>query len=163
MATAEVRGVWDVLYGDQGDSLLPEYRAHREDLSGIASLCEGVGIWQVARIFEVDVNTVLGWLGEASGHVRAVSRYLLHELHVTQVQLDELYALLGVREEEGESAKGTSRRGKRRHCWLWGAIDAESKLLVAVEIGDRSLQTAQRVVHVVATVLAPGGSAAVCE
>jgi hypothetical protein len=28
---------------------------------GIASLCEGVGIWQVARISEVDANTVLGW------------------------------------------------------------------------------------------------------
>ena len=125
-------------------------------LRGIASLCEGVGIGQVARIFEVDVNTVLGWLGEASGHVKAVSRYMLHELHVRQVQLDELYVLLGAKKGKSEAEEGTSRGEKRRHCWLWGAIDAESKLLLAVEIGDRSLQTAQRVVHAVVTVLAPG-------
>jgi transposase-like protein len=115
-----------------------------------------VGIGPVARIFEVDVNTVLGWLEEASGHVKAVSRYMLHELQVTQVQLDELYVLLGGKKEKSEAEAGTSKREKRRHCWLWGAIDAESKLLMVVEVGDRSLQTAQRVVHVVATGLAPG-------
>jgi IS1 family transposase len=125
-------------------------------LRGIASLCEGVGIGQVVRIFEVDLNTVLGWLGEASGHVQAVSRYVLHELHVTQVQPDELYVLLGAKKEKSEVEEGTSRREKRRHCWLWGAIDAESKLLLAVEIGDRSLQVAQRVAHTVVTVLAAG-------
>ena len=125
-------------------------------LYGIASLCEGVGIGPVARIYEVDVNTVFGWLGEGSGHVQAVSRYMLHELHVTQVQLDELYVLLGGKKEKSEAEERTSRREKRRHCWLWGAIDAESKLLMAVEIGDRSLETAQRVVHTVVSVLAAG-------
>ena len=30
-----------------------------------------------------------------------------------------------------------------------GAIDAESKLLMAVEVGDRSLEMAQRVAHTV--------------
>ena len=125
-------------------------------LYGIASLCEGVGIGPVARIYGVDVNTVFGWLGEASGHVKAVSRYMLHELHVTQVQLDELYVLLGGKKEKSEAEERTSRREKRRHCWLWGAIDAESKLLMAVEIGDRSLETAQRVVHTVVSVLAAG-------
>jgi hypothetical protein len=96
-------------------------------LRGIASLCEGVGIGPVARIFEVDVNTVLGWLEEASGHVKAVSRYMLHELQVTQVQLDELYVLLGGKKEKSEAEAGTSKREKRRHCWLWGAIDVNRR------------------------------------
>jgi hypothetical protein len=102
-------------------------------LYGIALLCEGVEIEPVAWIYEVDVNTVFGWLGEASGHVQAVSRTMLHEPPVTQVQLDELYVLLGGKKCKAE--EGTSRREKRRQCWSWGAIDAESKLLMVVEVG----------------------------
>src|SRR6266849_1593800 len=60
----------------------------------IACLAEGLGLRGTARVFEVDPNTVLGWLVEAAEPLPALSAYFLHELHVTQVQLDELYAVL---------------------------------------------------------------------
>ena len=43
-----------------------------------------------ARVFEVDPNTVLGWLVEAAEPLTAFAHYLLCEVHVHQVQLDEL-------------------------------------------------------------------------
>jgi IS1 family transposase len=61
--------------------------------------------------------------------------------------MDELYALLSEMREEGKE------RGK---CWVWAAIDPISKLLLAIEVGDRSLDMAQRLVHGVVSVLAPG-------
>ena len=67
----------------------------------IAALAEGLGIRAVARVFESDPNTVLGWLVEAAEHVEAFSRYHLHDLHVEQVQMDELFALLSA-VKEGE-------------------------------------------------------------
>ena len=48
----------------------------------------------MARVFEVDPNTVLQWLVEAAEHFQAFPQYFLHDLRVTQVQLDELFALL---------------------------------------------------------------------
>ena len=39
---------------------------------------------------------------------------------------------------------------------MWAAIDPVSKLLLAIEVGDRSLAVAQRLVHGVMIVLAPG-------
>src|SRR5499427_4581535 len=39
--------------------------------------------------------------------------------------------------------------------WLWVAVDPESKVLLAIEVGERTLAMAQRVVHHVAQVLAP--------
>jgi hypothetical protein len=51
--------------------------------------------------------------------------------------MDELYALLSEMREEGE---------KRGQCWVWAAIDPISKLLLAIEVGDRSLNMAQRLV-----------------
>jgi hypothetical protein len=60
----------------------------------VSALAEGLGIRAAARVFEVDPNTVIRWLVEAADHLQTVSRHFLHDVHVTQVQLDELYALL---------------------------------------------------------------------
>ena len=60
----------------------------------IAALAEGLGIRAVARVFEVDPNTVLLWLVEAAEHLKALLRHFLYDVHVDQVQMDELFALL---------------------------------------------------------------------
>jgi hypothetical protein len=44
----------------------------------MAALAEGLGICAVARVFEVDLNTVLAWLVEAAEHLEAFSRYFPH-------------------------------------------------------------------------------------
>ena len=41
-----------------------------------------------------DPNTVLRWLLEAAEQLRAFASYFLCEMHIKQVQLDELYAVL---------------------------------------------------------------------
>ena len=58
----------------------------------IAALAEGLGIRAGARVFEVDPTPVLGWLVEAAEHLEAFSRYHVHDLHVDQGQMDELFA-----------------------------------------------------------------------
>src|SRR5438876_5435342 len=60
----------------------------------LACLAEGLGMRATARVFEVDPNTVLHWLVEAAELLRAFSCYFLCEVHVQQLQLDELYAVL---------------------------------------------------------------------
>lgn len=60
----------------------------------LACLAEGLDIGATARVFEVDLNTVLHWLVEIAEHLRAFSRYFLCEVHVTQLPLDALYAVL---------------------------------------------------------------------
>ena len=64
----------------------------------IGCLAEGLGIRATARVFEVDPNTVLQWLVEAAEQLQAFSQYFLHDVRVTQVQLDELYAVLSARQ-----------------------------------------------------------------
>lgn len=58
-------------------------------------LAEGLDIQATARVFEVKVHTVQRWLEYASGHMDTVSAYLMRELQVSQVQLDEMWLLLG--------------------------------------------------------------------
>ena len=77
----------------------------------VGALAEGLGIRAVARVFEVDPNTVLQWLVETADHLTAFSQYVLHDVRVTQVQLDELYALLRAVKEV------RSARPRPSHAW----------------------------------------------
>jgi len=122
----------------------------------VGALAEGLGIRAVARVFEVDPNTVLAWLVEAADHLKAFSPYVLHDVRVTQVPLDELYALLrAVKEGDVSEAEARTRLSRSPHG-VWVAIDPVSKLLLALDVGDRTLAMAQHVVHQVVQVLAPG-------
>ena len=122
----------------------------------LACLAEGLGIRATARVFEVDPNTVLGWLVEAAEQLKAFSHYFLCEVHVHQVQLDELYAVLSAVKDGELSEDEAIKRLSRSPQWVWVAIDPVSKLLLAIDVGQRTLAMAQRVVHQVVQVLAPG-------
>jgi IS1 family transposase len=121
----------------------------------IACLAEGLGIRGTARVFEVDPNTVLQWLVEAAEQLQAFSRHVLHDVRVRQVQLDELFALLSAVKAGEVSAADAIERLERSPQWVWVAMDPESKLVLAIDVGERTLAMAQRVVHQVAQVLAP--------
>lgn len=120
----------------------------------LACLAEGLGIRATARVFEVDPNTVLQWLAEATEQLQAFSRYFLCDVHVTQLQLDELYAVLRGLREGRISEKQAFKHLESGRPWVWTAVDPVSKLLLAIEVGPRTVEIAQRVVHRVKSVLA---------
>src|SRR5215471_9218101 len=122
----------------------------------LACLAEGLGSRATARVFEVTPNTVLHWLVEAAEQLRAFSAYFLCDLHVEQLQLDELYAVLRDLKAGEISNDEAITRLERSPSWVWTAMDPTSKLLVGVDVGCRTLAMAQRVVHQVTGVLAPG-------
>jgi len=122
----------------------------------LACLAEGLGIRATARVFEVAPNTVLAWLVEAAEQLRAFSAHFLCKVHVNQLQLDELYAVLREVKAGEISEDEAITRLERSPYWVWTAMDPESKLLVVIAVGTRTLEMAQRVVHQVVQVLAPG-------
>jgi transposase-like protein/IS1 family transposase len=122
----------------------------------LACLAEGLGIRATARVFEVAPNTVLQWLVEAAEQLRAFSAYFLCDLHLEQLQLDEVYAVLRALKAGEISEDAAITRLERSPSWVWTAMDPTSKLLVVVEVGCRTLAMAQRVVHQVTRGLAPG-------
>jgi IS1 family transposase len=122
----------------------------------VAALAEGLGIRAVARVLAVDPNTVLQWLVEAADQAAAFTQYFLHDMHVSQVQLDELFALVSaVKASQVSDGEAIERLSRSPH-WVWGAIDPVNKLLLAIDVGDRTVAMAQSLVHRVWEVLAPG-------
>jgi IS1 family transposase len=157
-------GPWRQLYCSRCEGYFLETHGtifHGKRVSGdlivhvIGCLAEGLGIRGTARVFEVDPNTVLQWLVEAAEQLRAFSRAFLHDLHLTQVQLDELYAVLSaVKNRECSEAEALEHLSHSPH-WVWVALDPESKLLLTLGVGERTRAMAQRVIHQVAQVFAP--------
>jgi IS1 family transposase len=140
----------------QGTPLHGKRVAPEKLVWAVGALAEGLGIRAVARVFEVDPTTVLAWLVEVAEHAAAFSQYFLHDVRVTQVQLDELFALLSaVKTGEVSDAEAIQRLSRSPH-WVWAAMDPVTKLLLTLDVGDRTLAMAQRVVHQVVQVLAPG-------
>jgi hypothetical protein len=96
-------------------------------------LAEGVGIRGTARVFEVAPKTVRQWLVEAADQGRAVSRHVLPDVRIQQVPLDELFALLSTVKDGEVSETEAIARLERSPQWVWGAMDPESKLRLALE------------------------------
>jgi IS1 family transposase len=122
----------------------------------VTAVAEGLGIRAVARVFEVEPNTVLAWLSEAAAHLRTFSRDRLRAVQVSQVQMDELFAVLSESEQPQDTEAEAREHMQRSPAWIWVAMDPVSKLLLALDLGERTLATAQHLVHQVVQVLAPG-------
>jgi hypothetical protein len=122
---------------------------------GIACLAEGLGIRGTARGFEVAPNPVLQWLVEAAEQLQAFSRHGLHDVRVRHVQWADRFALLSaVKASEVSEAEAIARL-ERSPPWGGVAMDPESQLLLALDVGHRTLAMAPRWGHHVAQVLAP--------
>jgi hypothetical protein len=94
-------------------------------------------------------------LVEAAEQLRAFSAAFLCDLHVEQLQLDEVYAVLRDLKTSELSEEEASKRLERSPYWVWTAMDPKRKLLGVVDVGSRTLAMAQRLVHQVTEVLAP--------
>src|SRR5712691_11708770 len=92
----------------------------------LACLTEGLGIRATARVFEVDPNTVLQWLVEAAEQLHSFSTYFLCDIHVKQLQLDELYAVIRDLKTGEISAKTAIKRLQGSRPWVWTALDPVS-------------------------------------
>lgn len=80
-------------------------------LEALAMLAERNSIAAVARVKEVQPNTVANWLRKAGQHAQAVEEVLMREFGVEQLQLDELWTYVGNRGGKG----GIPRRKIREH------------------------------------------------
>jgi len=95
----------------------------------LACLAEGLSIRATARVFEVAPHTVLQWLVEAAEQLRAFSASFLCNLHLEQLQLDELYAVLRARKAGEISEDAAIKRLERSPYWVGTVMDPRSKLL----------------------------------
>ena len=101
----------------------------------------GLSMADVQRLFGHSDTTLRLWLSRAGAHAEKVHVHFLRNLQIGHLQFDELY---------------TPLRDKAHDLWIWVAFDPCTKLIPAVQLGPRTQDLAQALVHAVCLTLAPG-------
>ena len=78
-------------------------------LEALAMLAERNSIAAVARVKEVQPNTVANWLKKVGPHAQAVEEVLVQEFGVDHLQVDELWTYVGNRGGKGGILRPTRR------------------------------------------------------
>ena len=108
----------------------------------LIALSEGVDISAASRIFGHHHSTISSWLERAGQHsARLHERVFFQAVVAGHIQMDELV---------------TKARSNAQKLWVWTAITAKSKLIVAVHIGGRAIEDACLLFHQLQLALAPG-------
>lgn len=116
------------------------------------SLAEGVGIAATGRIQKVDKKTVLRVLEKASEYAEKAQRTLLSNIKVSECQLDEMWSFVGKKEKNLEPLE--KLKGELGDAWIWIAMDAVNKVVLAHVIGKRTTPHAVRLLQEVKRVTA---------
>ena len=66
----------------------------RKVLMALKLLVKGLSLRGTAEVLEVKLDTVRNWLRKSAQHSEAVSRLLIRELKLSQVQVDELWTFV---------------------------------------------------------------------
>ena len=107
----------------------------------MTAMSEGVDISAAGRIFGHHHTTITRWIERSGRHSERLHERLFHRaLTIGHLQLDELV---------------TKVKQDAERIWVWTAVAAQSKLILALHIGRRSSADAHQLLHQVWQRLTP--------
>lgn len=103
-------------------------------------MVEGMSMRAISRTVGCSINTVTKLLENAGKACAAYHDENVRNVKVSRVECDEIWSFWYAKEKNVKTAKAAPRGAG--DVWTWTAIDADSKMILAYEIGDRSAETA---------------------
>jgi IS1 family transposase len=104
-------------------------------------LVEGSSMRSISRITGVSINTVAKLLEDAGKACAAYHDQTVRDVPAQHVQCDEIWSFCYAKEKNVVTAKAAPEGAG--DVWTWTAIDRDSKMILAFEVGDRSAETAR--------------------
>ncbi len=106
----------------------------------LSMLVEGSSMRSISRVTGVSINTVTKLLVDAGEACMAYHDETVRNVKAAQVQCDEIWSFCYAKEKNVATA--TAAPDGAGDVWTWTAIDRDSKLILAFEVGNRSTETA---------------------
>ncbi len=103
-------------------------------------LVEGMSMRSISCTVGVSINTVSKLLVEAGEACSAYHDETVRNVNAQRVQCDEIWSFVYAKDKNVKTAKAAPDGAG--DVWTWTALDADSKMILAYEIGDRSGATA---------------------
>lgn len=106
----------------------------------LSMLVEGSSMRSISRVTGVSINTVTKLLVDAGEACAAYHDETVRNVKATKVQADEIWSFCYAKEKNVAEAKAAPEGAG--DVWTWTALDSDSKMILAYEVGDRSSATA---------------------
>ena len=108
----------------------------------LATICEGVAVNSVVRMFKVGTPNVLRFLREVGRACEDWHNRNFRNLTVEWLELDEQWAYVHTHRER-MSKEDKAEHPDRGDCWLWASIDPDSKAIINWRTGKRRAGVAE--------------------
>lgn len=103
-------------------------------------LIEGNSMRATSRLAKVSINTVTKLLVDAGEACAAYHDETVRGVKSKRIECDEIWSFWYAKEKNVKTAKAAPKGAG--DVWTWTALDADNKMILAYEIGDRSAETA---------------------
>ncbi len=113
-----------------------------------------VDLTSISFVLGMTAETVLEWLCRAAQQAEKINEYLLRELPVTQVQLDELWNFIERKHSAQDTPLGESQpQSSDGRQWVWLSYAPEFRLLLAAVVGPRCYESALQLIRLTAAIV----------
>ena len=99
-------------------------------------LVEGMSMRATSRTADVSINTVTKLMVEAGRACAAYHDETVRDVETRRVQCDEVWSFCYAKAKNVMLAKAAPKGAG--DVWTWTALDSDSKMILAYEVGDRS-------------------------
>ena len=103
-------------------------------------LVEGSSMRSISRFTGVSINTVTKLLEDAGKACAAYHDAIVRNVQSKDVQCDEIWSFRYAKDKNVATAKAAPEGAG--DVWTWTAIDRDSKMILAFEVGNGSAETA---------------------
>ena len=142
-------------FSETRDTVFFDLRSPEEKvMMALKMLLVKVALSDMGFVLGVTEETVLEWLRRAAQKAHEINTYLLRDLPVTQVQLDEMWNFIRRKQAlqagpDGESTEW-SEDGRQ---WVWISFAPEFRLILAAFVGPRTFDSALQLIQRTAAVV----------
>ncbi len=148
--------VCNEMFSETRDTVFYDLKTSEEKvIMALKMLLVRVNLSGIAFVLGVTEETIVAWLKAAAKKAAQINEHLLRELPVTEVQLDEMWNFIRRKQADGCDPDGevpaSSEDGRQ---WLWVSFAPQFRLLLAVLVGPRTLDSASLLVRMTAAVVA---------
>jgi hypothetical protein len=122
-------------FAETRDTIFFRRRTPRQKIvSALLSLVERGSIRGAARKETIDKDTLCDWLKDAAQHAEALRPFLIHDVHLTQAQVDEIFTFVYKKQKKVQPTDPPTVG----EMMVFRGIKVESRLRLASHVGKRT-------------------------
>src|SRR5262244_1712381 len=142
-------------FSETRDTVFFDLRTPEEKvMMALKMLLVKVALVDIGFVLGVTEETVLEWLRRAAQKAHEINAYLLRDLPVTQVQLDEMWSFIRRKQAQQASPDGESPEwSEDGRQWVWISFAPEFRLILAAFVGPRTFDSALQLIQMTAAVV----------